>query len=449
MRYFTLLLTILSAHAETFDIAAFTPPPGWKAEQKSGSIGYTHIDSATRTYCVLGIYASTPVSGFAKEWDALVRRGFPAAALPPATAGRTPSGIDFMEGGALAFQGSQRSWAHLMVFAAGDRSLSVLLLATDEAAMRARQTPIEGFVRSLRLSTAAPLPRTRTTGQRLSYQVPAGWSRSESNGTVTLARVVELGFGVKQDFRLVIMPQERTSGAAISTYNAMWSRYTGAIFAAPAPPLPLRVRLAGGATLFYDGGNMHLRQNNAEIDGYFYTISDGEAVVPVLGFFNGWDEALDRALRQFFDSVRLPGGNGRQSPLFEPREIAGVWRSSSTTLANWVDSAGNYRGDASVATGETLTLRADGTYESQFAAIRGANRIRQHDVGRFTVADDMLVLAPNDGSRKQSRYRITGVGKSSDGRGSFLLLGTTRDDFPALSAGSRRPRAGDLYVSVR
>jgi len=283
----------------------------------------------------------------------------------------------------------------------------------------------------------------------MTYQVAAGWSRSENNGTVTLARVVDLGFGVKQDFRLVVMPPVRTAGTALQTYQSLWIRYVDAIFASPVKPLPLRVRLPVGAVLLYDGDNMRLRQNNTEVDGFLYAVVDGDTVTPVMGFFNGWDDALDRALRQFFNSVQLPGRAGPPQPLFAPQEIAGVWRSSSSTLANWVDAAGNYRGDASVATGETLTIRADGTYESQFAAIGGAGRIRQHDVGRFTIEDDMLVLLPNDRARRQSRYRITGVGRSADGRGSFLLLGMTRDDFPALSAGSRRPRAGDLYVSVR
>jgi hypothetical protein len=127
-----------------------------------------------------------------------------------------------------------------------------------------------------------------------------------------------------------------------------------------------------------------------------------------------------------------------------------VWRSSSSTLANWVDVYGNYRGDASVATGETLTIRASGEYESQFAAIKGGGgRMRQHDVGRFSLEDDMLVLRPNNPGGSGSRYRITGVGRSADGRASFLLLGITRDDFPKLSAGSKRPGAGDLYVSAR
>ena len=96
-----------------------------------------------------------------------------------------------------------------------------------------------------------------------------------------------------------------------------------------------------------------------------------------------------------------------------------------------------------------MTIRADGTYESQFAAINGANRMRQHDVGRYTIEDDFLVMRPEEPGRAESRQRITGVGKSSDGRGAFLLLGITRNDFPISSAGSTRPGGGDLYVSAR
>jgi hypothetical protein len=322
------------------------------------------------------------------------------------------------------------------------------LTTTDRAAVKERLTAFQTFLGSLPFNSTAPEPLPGPVSA-MTYQIPAGWNRTESNGTVILTRLVDLGFGVKRDFRLVIMPQEKTSGTALQTYLSLWGRYIGAIFAAPVQPLPLRVRLPGGAALLYDGDNMRLRQNNNAVDGFLYAVVNGDTVAPVMGFFNGWDDALDQALRQFFNSIRLPGGTGPPQPLFAPREITGVWRSSSTALGNWVDVAGNYRGDASLATGETLTFRADGAYEGHFAAISGSSRIRQQDVGRFTIEDDFLVLRPDDPGQRQSRYRITGVGGSADGRGSFLLLGVTRDDFPFLSAGSRRPRAGDLYVSGR
>ena len=193
---------------------------------------------------------------------------------------------------------------------------------------------------------------------------------------------------------------------------------------------------------------MRLRQNNAAVEGYLYAVFNDEIVAPFIAFYNGWDSDLDRCLRQFFDSLQLPGITSPAKPLFTPQELVGVWRSSSSSLANWVDAAGNYRGDASIATGETLTLRSDGTYQSQFAAISSGRVVRGNDTGRFEIEDDFLVMQPGAPEQRPTRYRITGVGRAADGRGMFLLLGLTRDDFPALSAGSKLPRAGDLYVKV-
>ncbi|MBZ5562875.1 MAG: hypothetical protein LAP13_10675 [Acidobacteriia bacterium] len=449
----------------TYDIASFSPPPGWKREQPQDSMRFTDIDQAAGTYCILGVYASTPGSGgtdaaFAREWDLIIRNSFPTGAPPKPSGGRTPAGLTYLEGGATVSRDGRASYAHLSVFAAGDRTMSILLLATNEAALGARSNALKAFFESLRINVGQSYSRVPADAgpatspkqapvSNLTYQVPAGWSRTESSGAVTLARTVDLGFGQRQEFRIVIMPQESVAGNPVYTYQALWRRLIGGISTTQFHPLPLRVRLRGGAAMLYDGTQMSLRQNNAQTNGFLYVVLNGGTAVPLLGFYNGWDAELDRALRQLFDSVRLPGAGGQARPLFTGEEIAGVWRSSSSTLANWVDAAGNYRGDASIATGETFTIRADGTYESQFAAISGASRMRQHDVGRFTIEDDFLVLRPDNPGQQPSRQRITGVGRTTDGRGSFLLLGITRDDFPFLSAGSTRPGAGDLYVSVR
>lgn len=454
---FVLLLagTVVPAAAQTqaYDIATFSPPQGWKAERHQTSIAFTDIDEASRTFCILGVYASTTGSGdggadFAREWGALIGRGFSTGAPPRPSEGRTPSGLGYLEGGSIVSQGGRSSYAHLMVFTAGDRRMSMVLLASSEAALGARGETLRSFFESLRLN-AGQSRGGLAADARLTYQVPAGWSRSGSGGAVTLARTVDLGFGQKQAFRITIGAAESVAGNPVETFQALWRRLIGSIFVTQFHPLPLRVRLRGGAMLLYDGTQMRLRQKNAQMDGFLYVVLNGGTAVPLIATYSGWDAELDRALKQLFDSVQLPGAAGQTTPLFTGEEIAGVWRSSSSTLANWVDAAGNYRGDASVATGETMTIRADGTYESQFAAISGANRMRQHDVGRYTIEDDFLVLRPGNPGQQQSRQRITGVGRSADGRGAFLLLGITRNDFPMLSAGSMRPGAGDLYVSVR
>ncbi|MGA2262948.1 MAG: hypothetical protein ABSH28_16140 [Acidobacteriota bacterium] len=457
------------AQIETFDLASFSPPAGWKVSQSQTAITYTAIDQATRTYCMFGVYAGTPSSGdamrdFAGEWESIVRHGFVAGAAPTPAAGRIASGLTYLEGGANVKQQGASSYAHLMVFSAGARNFSVLIVATDRAALGRRQATIQAFLDSLRATAqpgsvpgrALPAPKEQSTvgrplspATRLTFDVPAGWNRTEISGLVTLVRVEDLGFGKKNEFRIISLAPERSAGNPVESFQALWNKHVGGVFVTSMHPLPVRVRLRTGATLLYDGNTMRLRQNNAEVTGFLYAVVDGDVIAPFLGVFTGWDQALDRVLRPLFDSVRVPGGTGQSKPLFARQEIVGVWRSSSTSLANWVDAAGNYRGDASIATGDTMTLRADGTYQSQFAAIGGGRTMRQNDTGTFDIEDDFLELRPGAPGQGITRYRITGVGRSADGRGSFLLLGITRDDFPILSGGSTMPRAGDLYVGVR
>jgi hypothetical protein len=452
----------------TLDLASFTPPAGWKVTQDQTAIVYTVTDEAARTYCMLGVYASAPGSGnatrdFAAEWQSIVRHNFTAGSAPTPAAGQIASGLTYVEGGADVKQQGTSSYAHLMVFSVGTRTFSVLIVATDRAALRLRRATIQDFLDSLRAPsppesapsraiTSIEPPTARQTSiqdTRLTFDVPAGWNRTEISGLVTLVRVEDLGFGMKNEFRIISLPPERSAGKPMESFQGLWNKHVGGVFVTSMHPLPIRARLRTGAALLYDGGTMRLRQNNAEATGFLYVVVDGDLIAPFLAVFTGWDQALDRALRPFFDSVRVPGGTGQPKPLFTRQELVGAWRSSSTTLANWVDTAGNYLGDASVATGDTLTLRTDGTYQSQFAAIGGGRTMRQNDTGTFDIEDDFLVLRPSTPGQGITRYRITGVGRSADGRGSFLLLGITRDDFPILSGGSLMPRAGDLYVGVR
>lgn len=88
---------------------------------------------------------------------------------------------------------------------------------------------------------------------RLTYQVPAGWTSSGSGGAVTLARSVDLGFGQKQAFRITIGAPGSVAGNPVDAFRALWKATIGAMSTTQFYPLPLRVRLRGGATLLYDG----------------------------------------------------------------------------------------------------------------------------------------------------------------------------------------------------
>jgi hypothetical protein len=279
------------------------------------------------------------------------------------------------------------------------------------------------------------------------YNPPPGWSRSMNGNATLFVRTKDLGFGLKNDYRLLVFPAERVQASPTQMFATLWERLVQPVFNSSLRPLPLRVRLRNGAALFYDGDNdAVLRQNKSQMGAFLYIATDGGTAVPVVGMYKGWDEDLRRGVDAFFGDLRI-GGGGKAAPLFTLGEIAGTWRASSSVLGQWVDAYGNYRGDASISWGETMTIRPDGTCESRFAAIAGGRGpVRQHDTGRCSVEDDLLVF-PSEGGSK--RYRITGVGRSADAKAGFLLLGITRDDYPFLHAGSKEPGAGNLYVIVR
>jgi hypothetical protein len=159
-----LLASLAAAQTQTFDAVSFTPPPGWAAAQDQDHVTFTLIDSVARTYVMLAVYNSTAGSGdaerdFSSEWNELVGKSFSAGSAPRSSVGQSHSGLKFHEGGAqVKQQNGQPSYARLLVFPAGQRRFSVMLVATNEKALQARQPEIQSFIDSLRL--ASPLAAT-------------------------------------------------------------------------------------------------------------------------------------------------------------------------------------------------------------------------------------------------------------------------------------------------
>jgi hypothetical protein len=147
------------AQTQTFDAVSFTPPPGWSAAQDRDHVTFTLIDSAARTFVMLAVYNSTAGSGdaerdFSSEWNELVGKSFSAGSAPRSTAGQSRAGLRFREAGAqVRQQNGQPAYARLLVFPAGQRRFSVMLVATNEKALQARQAEVQSFLDGLRLAS--------------------------------------------------------------------------------------------------------------------------------------------------------------------------------------------------------------------------------------------------------------------------------------------------------
>lgn len=75
------------AQKETFDLATYTPPTGWKKEVKENVVSYTKTDNIKKTWCQIGIYRSTASKGsveadFNSEWQLLIATPYKITKAP-------------------------------------------------------------------------------------------------------------------------------------------------------------------------------------------------------------------------------------------------------------------------------------------------------------------------------------------------------------------------------
>ncbi|MBZ5529026.1 MAG: hypothetical protein LAN71_14150 [Acidobacteriia bacterium] len=158
---FLLLFAIFAASAAAqtsgYEFPRYTPPENWRVDEDRDHITFTQIDAAARTYCMMGLYNSRSASGelqdeFAAEWKDVVQSSFTAGGPPATTEGSTKGGVRFLEGAADVRSANGKAYADLMVFAAGGRVTSLMIVASNRAALEARRAAIQTFVASLQFA---------------------------------------------------------------------------------------------------------------------------------------------------------------------------------------------------------------------------------------------------------------------------------------------------------
>jgi len=78
---------LIAQQRETFDIASYVAPKGWKKEITNSAMAYTITNNATGDWCVITVFKSMNSSGslvtdFDHEWNELVTKSYPNTAKP-------------------------------------------------------------------------------------------------------------------------------------------------------------------------------------------------------------------------------------------------------------------------------------------------------------------------------------------------------------------------------
>jgi len=123
---------------ETFDLATYVIPTGWKkANETNNVVSYAITNNLKGIYCQIGIYASTASKGslqadFESEWQELIVNTYKPTAKPELVPTASENGWDAQGGVApFDFSGAQ-SIAMLVTMSNHDKCMSIVILTNTE-----------------------------------------------------------------------------------------------------------------------------------------------------------------------------------------------------------------------------------------------------------------------------------------------------------------------------
>lgn len=325
--------------------------------------------------------------------------------------------------------------AQAVVLRKGDAEAMLLVLADGAETLEKYSDPFTAMVRGY------GAPKVVEGAVDLRYTLPEGWTAKALEGGVLLQRAHDT-----REYRLLILASRPLGESLQKTFLEVWAAQLKPAIQTTIVPLPLMRRMKSGLAVAVDIDSTAKNSSGVQHHGGMYVLARGTRCVPILAFYFGLGSTkeLDEALDVLFESAVIPGSGEAKVPLFAPAALAGNWSESSAFYGSYVTRAGDYAGDASIATASYLDLRADGTYKRTAMAVGRGTRVKEVDEGAWSVSDDQLQLVQTK-QETAKRYRIFGAGADPK-VGTFLVLSTYSDTDQKVDLSiPRRLFAGQWY----
>lgn len=201
------------AQTESFDIASFKPPAGWKKDVKQSVVNFTIVDNLKNTYCIIGVYSSVVSTGnemadFKSEWNELVIKPLGASANPKTDTSTFNDGRKIIMGASGFNNNGSENTVLLTSYSGFGRVMSVVALMNSNIYMADLKTFLEGLAFNNSGSPKAGEPNnlpvansvrpaagsSNSTFKGITFITPKGWTQKDySDGIVLQSPVLECG----------------------------------------------------------------------------------------------------------------------------------------------------------------------------------------------------------------------------------------------------------------
>ena len=368
---------------ETFDIATYKTPAGWKKSIKQEMVSYSTTIDMKRIYCIIDIYASIVSSGtvedeFNKQWQELAAVPFAIKETPNKDTATDDDGRNVISGAGSFVKGSLTGIAMLSVYVGFGRTTCILALTNDES----YYTTIEDFLGALTLAK---------TGTGKPVIVPSGNQKTTTSGPNTFHNTNKLegvwnGLNINQNITPFGMNH-------LASNTPIW-------------------------ITFFDNGrvynmlpdNMNSFNKNAGDIGY-YEISNGAAG---LQWFKGTEVTKIEFIND--DQIRIHAATGDQTyshckPV-DGVKLDGAW----TTFANTHDPELDAPGVK-----PQIHFSKDGRFTDDGIFMTSFNDVKtQPGSGTYSLNNFMLTLRYDNGTTRQASF--TGFISSDIGTNNRILF---------------------------
>jgi hypothetical protein len=413
-------INIYAQKTESFDLASYTIPKGWKKETGNGSVSYSI--TAQQQYAKLIVYKSIAGTGvlntdFNKEWNDLVVTPYKTSTAPDLTEENLPNDWKIKTGtSTFSFNGSQ-SVVILMTAVSKGNKMSLVFLTNSDKYM----ADLETIGNSLQFKKATTVSTNTITNNNTNNQ-PAvnssysftttnfddGWTSTVENDYVLVEKnnhSVYLNFSVPYN-------ASQFSGTGIRDAAYYWDNYVTRQFTVKT-------------NQFNDGSSMALKPPYME--GYATDKRTGKScfigmylvIVPNAASVVIGTAPDENAFRRLFPKANDPFGsdlaamNRYNKFAVATKDLAGMWQNGNTETAHWyyVSPSGyeGYAGMTLAATSATFQFNTNGTYSSIHNGVTGAvgnmNTFQQEYKGNYSVSN-WSVSATNRYGGKTHKFDV-------------------------------------------
>lgn len=175
------------AQTETFDLATYTAPKGWKKQPAESAVQFSKKDATKGTYCLITLYKAVRGTASSKEnfdwaWSSLVKEMVTVSAAPDMQPAATENGWEVQSGYAPFENEGEKGIALLVTSSGYDKMVNLVILTNTDA----YEKDMTSFIESINLkkqtqTTNKPPTTSEKNAQAISAAKQDGFAFTTTN----------------------------------------------------------------------------------------------------------------------------------------------------------------------------------------------------------------------------------------------------------------------------